>query len=834
MIFLFTTLELKVLLLIPVLMMSVFVGTSYGQSISSLGYKMLPEKMLEDTEGILQVYVLDNGKVIPQKIKQLVVTSSDSEIIQILGVEEDPNGFVTNVHVKAMSPGTAKIALAAHGFLSTEFLAQVYTNNNHPTQIFVQTTPNDFPIDGPKKGYLSVELATVDGLPTKASDDFAVSISTPNSDVIGLQSDKLVIKKGEYYAIQEFAVKDSGDALIYADAPGMKRISNIVHIRNAPDPLKIQLYAYPNKINSFTGSYAYAIVELQDADGSPVISNKDIPLSLQFTDPNGVVNTSDKFTAISASSDLVIKSGTYWGYTKLVPKIGIAGTYNVGISTQDYLVRGSSVEVVHEEAVNDDGPVTLDTIPILSTGRDELIGVLHLPEDVVADGNLQIGIDSAEANSLVVKDTIIEKGTSASLVFGKTGYVKPNSDQPLELYALTDESPTFIPTMEGPEEDNLELVIEPLVPKILADSNMPFVAYMLEHEGDKKTTSTTENNDNEENGRMGVTNFIKDTVLSFSANEFVSIEPVMIKKGQSYALLDAKASKIGSTTLSANGGGFTSSAQVEILSSNPSIISMIYPETLLPQTTNKIAIQVLDTQKSPVYANDDITIKLVSSDNSVVEIPESVVIRKGEYYALFDVKSIAEGKTEIATLATDLSLSKFNLDVSSIIPNIVITSKDFVDPNTSFDITLAATYANTPLNGMNVVWEVQGAEIQKEMSVTDTNGNVVISLLAKDPNKIDVKATVSSSGYNQAVVSKQISILQPLNANGETLAKSDQSVLSMSGINPLFIILPVAAAAAGGIFFLKKKNMLEGITEKISFTEKISDVKERITQLRER
>ena len=258
------------------------------------------------------------------------------------------------------------------------------------------------------------------------------------------------------------------------------------------------------------------------------------------------------------------------------------------------------------------------------------------------------------------------------------------------------------------------------------------------------------------------------------------------------------------------------------------------PETLLPQTTNKIGIQILDTQKSPVYANDDITIKLVSSDNSVVEIPESVVIRKGEYYALFDVKSIAEGKTEIATLATDLSLSKFNLDVSSIIPNIVITSKDFVDPNTSFDITLAATYANTPLNGMNVVWEVQGAEIQKKMSVTDTNGNVVISLLAKDPNKIDVKATVSSSGYNQAVVSKQISILQPLNANGETLAKSDQSVLSMSGINPLFIILPVAAAAAGGIFFLKKKNMLEGITEKISFTEKVSDVKEKITQLRER
>ncbi|HWY34485.1 MAG TPA: hypothetical protein VNX68_07550 [Nitrosopumilaceae archaeon] len=50
----------------------------------------------------------------------------------------------------------------------------------------------------------------------------------------------------------------------------------------------------------------------------------------------------------------------------------------------------------------------------------------------------------------------------------------------------------------------------------------------------------------------------------------------------------------------------------------------------------------------------------------------------------------------------------------------------------------------------------------------------------------------------------------------------------------MLVVIPVAAAAAGGIIILKKKNMLDGITEKISIMERISGIKDRITQLREK
>nr|NIU86366.1 hypothetical protein [Nitrosopumilaceae archaeon]NIV65095.1 hypothetical protein [Nitrosopumilaceae archaeon] len=47
----------------------------------------------------------------------------------------------------------------------------IYTNNNHPTQILLKTTPNDFPVDGPKFGYIGIELATSGGLPTTSNQD---------------------------------------------------------------------------------------------------------------------------------------------------------------------------------------------------------------------------------------------------------------------------------------------------------------------------------------------------------------------------------------------------------------------------------------------------------------------------------------------------------------------------------------------------------------------------------------------------------------------------------------------------------------------------------------
>lgn len=301
-----------------------------------------------------------------------------------------------------------------------------------------------------------------------------------------------------------------------------------------------------------------------------------------------------------------------------------------------------------------------------------------------------------------------------------------------------------------------------------------------------------------------------------------------LKKGQSIVLLDSKSLKDGLTTLDIEAGDFTTTAEIDTLSSKPEMIHLGYPETILTNLMNVFVVQVLDAQEQPVFANQDIEVKFASNDNSIISMPQSVVIKKGDYYTLFDVGAKAVGTTELAVLASDLPLTKFELTTDSIIPQLSIVSQDYVNPNTVFDLSLNAQHLNSPLSGMNVEWSVQGAEIQQMDSLTNENGIARISLLAQDPYKINVQASVSGGMFPTSTVSKEVTINLPIESGTTSMP-----VFGLGGINAIFLIIPVAAAV-GCIVVLKKKNMLNGLTEKISVLEKINDVKERISHLREK
>ena len=139
---------------------SMFVMPVNAQTTSEFGYQLHPEKLLENTVGTLQIFVTSNDMMVPKSIDDLKVISSDNSIIQIIGIDENNNWYTKNVQIKAVKPGIANIALAAPGFSSKEITLEVFNNNNYPTQILMKITPNDFPIDGQRFGYLTVELAT--------------------------------------------------------------------------------------------------------------------------------------------------------------------------------------------------------------------------------------------------------------------------------------------------------------------------------------------------------------------------------------------------------------------------------------------------------------------------------------------------------------------------------------------------------------------------------------------------------------------------------------------------------------------------------------------------
>lgn len=334
-----------------------------AQSTSDFGYKLHPEKLLENTIGDLQIYEISNSIMVPKSIKNLKVVSSDIDIIQILESQEDTGSFTKNIKIKAVKPGIATIALAAQGFSSKEITLQVFNNNNYPTQIMMKATPMEFSIDGQKYGYLGIELVTTGGLPTVALEDVVVKIETPNTDVVQIRDSVITIKKGEYFGITEFDIVGSGSAVIFADTEGMRKISDIITVLEPEGPLKIQLTVIPEIYNSFSGAEGYAIIQLVDAGGIPVIAEEDIYFELDVDNPNVSKNSSTDFDEIIfGERKLVIKKGEYTTFTKFSPIPNLAyyvdviqQEYNMFISVQDYQARGATFMVLHDEIGSKEG-----------------------------------------------------------------------------------------------------------------------------------------------------------------------------------------------------------------------------------------------------------------------------------------------------------------------------------------------------------------------------------------------------------------------------------------------------------------------------------------------
>jgi len=855
---------MKVIFLILGIISIMFVVPVQAQTTSEFGYQLHPEKLLENTEGILQIFVTSNDMMIPIGIKDLKTISSDNAIIQILGIEDGDNEFIKNIMIKARKPGIATIVLAAPGFSSKEISLEVFNNNNYPTQILMKITPETFPIDGPKFGYIALELATTGGLPTLALEDRTIHLETPNYDIIKLKNSEVTISSGEYYAITEFEIIGSGDAIIFAETEDMKKISEIVEIFEAKGPLKLQLSVFPENFNSFSVTAGYAIVQLVDADNEPILAYEDIHFKLSVEDPDVSVNTSYDFDEVSFSKqELVIKKGSYTAFTKFTPKPNLGDftesseqTYSMFISVENYLAGSDSFTVHHDQlgALEGEGPSVTQILPFLTTGEREIIAVTYYETDIIvsrttegvrilpgetrptesrslvsvivpvqATDDHKIIFSSSDLDVVNPIDPIMKKGENVVIVFGETGNISSEDD--VEFY-ITDNEGIKTEKSEpiGPIEKDISLIIEPLVPVILAEKEFPVLAYLEDGVG------------GEDAPRLGVTPFVKNGVLTFLVNDFIETDSVTIKQNQPYALMNMMSNEVGSTTLSYQMGGFEGTTSIVSTTTDPAEIYLAFQNNLLANSKTLATMQLLDSSGNPVYAKKDIEITLVSNNEEVLKTSQQVVVRSGDYFTTFEFEGINEGEIELAILSEDFSLLKYEINVVDITPKLSLNLLGGLNWNERIEAKLSVTIPEitVALDGFIVEWETDGGEVIDVEEITNREGIATINIIANDKDTVSVTAKVSGNGLSSAVITKTGKILNmPVI---EVVVESESGVLESEVLldtnTMILIIIPVAVGAA--LFFLKRMDKLDMITEKIPIGDKIEEIKERISDIRNR
>ncbi|WKT58563.1 hypothetical protein QVH35_04070 [Candidatus Nitrosotenuis chungbukensis] len=356
------------IILVLLIAYSATISVSYAEEFD---IRLIPSKIVENSDGVMQVFISDGTNIIPTKITDLTVTSLDSSILHIEKVKESDSSFITEVYVKTGKPGTTTIYLAAPGFTSKEIPITVYGNKNTASKLLVKITPDTFTTSGINEGYISVELADDDDFPVIAKEDTVISLSTADREIVDLVNSNMVIKKGDYFTYGKFHTKKSGESIIYATAQGIETQSVSITVKEDED-LTIKSYVYPKTLSIHDAPKGFVIAQLQDSGGRPVIAQRDITVFYQVVDSDYSESTNISNNYIQKTSGYFqINKGSYWGFTQYSLPRGMEDTYDVSISSEDPLVYESEEVEAQDLELMDDKLVQFDTVPILTTGKSE-------------------------------------------------------------------------------------------------------------------------------------------------------------------------------------------------------------------------------------------------------------------------------------------------------------------------------------------------------------------------------------------------------------------------------------------------------------------------------
>jgi len=783
---------LKVGIILALVVLSILIPSlAYGgESNLEFGTRFIPTKLVEEREGILQIFATTGTSPVPEKIPGLTVTSLDSKILRVLTVQDSESGFVSEVTVKGIKAGTTKLFLAAPGFSSVELPVTVYGNVLNQEKLLVKTIPTSFSSEGPFKGLIYVELVDEDGFPVKANQDLDIFLSASNTNLLTIFQENISIKQDEYFAGTHFEMKPTGNtekANIYVTAEGMESKSEDITIDEMED-LEIELYFFRDEVEVGNSAIGNIIVQLQKDDtDEPVLASKDILVKYKLTNDFTTNQVGEK------TSTIKIKKGDYWGTdTVTFPALQL-GVHTLTISSAEPLALATQ-QITTVTQVNNTGNkfVKFNALPILATGDKELIGMIHLEdangEPILAEDNIELQIHSSDSDFLSIHNVFLSSQRGSVLVYADVDSSRP-TDNTIEISPEAEQQVLGEALVEtevfGPNEDSLTLIAEPAIPKILANTEFPIVLY-LEKDGE-------------------VVDFPSNSQVFASPSEFFEVETKSILDGNYLVTFNTKALDAGTDTLQFSINHFEdASVTLESLSSKPAKIIIDHSETIFTGSNDIFSIQLVNSKGLPVFAQEDIEISFVVDDPSKIQIPQTVIIEKGEYFKIFDAGPKTTGITQISALSDGIPISKTDIKISSRTPTLLLEVPEIVESDEVFTVKVSANQENLPLTGLGVKWNVEGGILQLSDTKTGTTGEAVASIISTSGKAVSVKASVSGSYYDSNSITKTIKVNS---TSSEFLAYAEESPEyvkpEIGGIDLVIIIVPAMIGLMGYLLFKK-------------------------------
>ena len=770
----------SLLLVLITLVILVNIDNSFAiESDFEIEYNILPEKIHEDDMILLEVYMIEGGKVILDKIQDLKIESLDTSIIEIIDFEET-HEYKILIKLKAMSEGETILYVFTEGTQAVEIPITI-NGNNIPKGVSLDIFPDTFELDKNNQGILSVLLTDENGDITRADKDYQINISTTKQGIISFNDHTIIIPKGDFGFKQDFTVINNGDITVTVKTNDMED-SELVTV-DAVTEREVVLSVIPEDISSSNTSIGHMIAQLSSG-GNLIKATKDMTVSFEIESSSDAetVNTSSPSNTLNPTGYFQIKKGQTYGHTVFSIQKGETDEYTVTATIQNPLtIVEETFETIDVELYGDE-QIKFEPISILADGKKQLVGVLYLQDvndhPVTANKDIVVTFTTSD-KSISIENSIIKKGYESALVFGNMGYFIPIDT---EIIPNFKNSEVMELDIQGFDEASISLMTHMHTEHFLKGEEHWITIYM------EAAGELFEIPDNQH--------------FKISDSKIFQIDKDRIETYPYFILVPITAIDTGDEDLVISSDTFETSVSLSSTISKPDSLEIKYSDNLFTGIKDTFTIQILDAQGLPVKINEDVEIKIFSSDPSIINFPKNITVSQKSSFITLDIIPEDSGEVEISLVSKGLPIVTEEITIEDITPSIQITSADIIGEGESFIVSILAQQNGIPLKNANIIWELEGGVTTIIEEKTGPTGEALASIISTSDKLVKISATIDNGPFQSAYASKIIRV----NATIEIpITESDESFKkpSIEGIDPIMIIIP--ALIGGVIIYMKKK-----------------------------
>lgn len=744
-----------------------------------LEYNLLPKKIHENDIITLEVYNTHGSQVSLDKIRDLKVESLDKSIIEVIDFEKI-HSYKTLVKLKAYDEGETILYVFTEGSKLLEIPVKVY-GNNLPKNISLDLFPDVFEIDQNNQGILSLLLTDENGMVTRADKDYLIKLSASKSGVITFSDSTAIISKGEFETMQTFTVNKKGLITITAKSDDLES-SKLLTVDESADR-EIQIFIIPEDISSSNTSSGHLIAQLF-SNGKLIKATKDITVfyEIESSTDSETVNTSSDVNTINPNGYFQIKKGQTYGHELFSIQKGETDLYTLTATTQDPLIIvEETFETIDVELYGNE-QIKFEPLSVLSDGSRQLIGVLYLEDEnghpVTADRDIVVPFTTSD-KTISIENSIIKRGFESALVFGNMGYFVPaNSD----IAPNIPNSEVVTLDIDGYDEDSISLKTHVSTDHFLKGERHWIAVYM-------------ESSD-------GLFQIPNDLKIDISDSDIFVVDKENIMKYPYFTIIPIMAVDSGDEDLVVNVGEFETSISLSSVSSKPDSLSLDYSDRLFNGVKDTFVLQILDSSGFPVKINEDINVKIFSSDSSILDFPKSITIPKKSSFTLFDLEPASSGIVDVSFVSEGLPILTEEIVVEEIAPTIQITSADIVEEGDSFIVSILAKQNGVPLQNAPVIWELEGGITTIRDEQTGPTGEAIASIISTSDESVKILASIDGpiqSAFASKIIKVNATYVEMINESDDSFKKPD-----VAGFDPILIMVP--AVIVGMIFYMKRKS----------------------------